>query len=290
MVAMGLGHQLVGISGDCVLPPDLTVPRLTPGLDAAPDPKRFDLSGLAEAPTCRAELMQFRPDLVCTSLREELDSTARADNAKVLLQHILPEAKLLNFFPRTLEQIYGMYEGLGKITKCQKGHDLAQKLKAQVMDWGDNFYERMKNKKVCFLSSAQPLKLAGLWIPDLINSCSALSQFRVAGQDTRLVQWQEILDFKPDVIIVAPEGQGLDSSLKLFKQMEKLPEWETVPAVKRGEVIFTDGNPHFYSPGPTLRDSISILVSAISGFESGYIAPRDSFYRLRWLELQRHKF
>lgn len=290
LLALGLEQNLVGVSGDCLLPEGLDVPRLTPSLDASPDPKKFTLSGLADAPVDKTMLMDLAPTVVLASLKELRDSNVRLLNAKAILAGILPDCRLESFFPRTLEQILAALEAIGKITKSAKGHDLSQRMKAQIMDWGDNFYDRMKNKRVTFLSSVQPLRLAGYWIPDLVHACSAVSQLHNPGEDPQSVEWKQILEFRPDVIIVAPEGQKIEAAMKAFKVMEKFPDWESVPAVKRGEVVFTDGFAHFYSPSPALRDSMSILVSAIAGFESGYIAPRDSFYRLRWLELQRHKF
>ena len=79
-------------------------------------------------------------------------------------------------------------------------------------------------------------------------------------------------------------------SCKLFREFEKRPGWDNIPAVKRGEVFFSEGISNFYRPSMRLIESMSILVSAIAGFDSGYITPRDSFHKLRWLELQRHQF
>jgi iron complex transport system substrate-binding protein len=110
------------------------------------------------------------------------------------------------------------------------------------------------------------------------------------GQAGREVTWDEIVAFKPDVIIVAPRGFDVNASARLFKRFEKLPGWEDVSAVKRGEVVFAPGLGLFDRPGPRIRDAMAILISAIAGLDSGYITPRDSFYRLRWIELQRHRF
>ncbi len=99
----------------------------------------------------------------------------------------------------------------------------------------------------------------------------------------------KIIAFHPDVIIVAPRGMELKASLASFKELSKLKGWEELPAVVRGEVIFTDGIKHFYNPTDGLVDSMAVLLSGIAGFESGYIAERDTFYRLRWLELHRHR-
>lgn len=195
------------------------------------------------------------------------------------------------YFPRSLEEVFVNIEELGKTAGAAfKGRDLGNRLKAQLLDWADNFYSRMKNKRVTFLSGVSPLSLGGFWIPDMIGKCSATSQLFDGRKGDRKVTWQEIREFKPDVIVVSPRRASIAVSLAEFKAMEKFPDWDNIPAVKRGEVIFTDGDIHFYYPGMKLFESAGILVSAIAGLESGYITARDSFHRLRWIELNRHKF
>jgi iron complex transport system substrate-binding protein len=236
-------------------------------------------------------LTSLSPDLVLTKITGAKDNPALLARVRQELSDACgKEVRVFSAEPLALNEVYDLFESVAKeIGVKQKGHDLAARLKAQVMDWGDNFYDRMKNKKVAFLASVTPPSLAGFWIPDLIHLCSAISQVRVAGKPHYSLDWKEIVDFRPDVIVVAPEDFPLEASMKTFKILEKLPNWDDIPAVKRGEVIFTDGLVHFYRPGPRLIDSMGILISAIAGLESGYITARDSFYRLRWMELQRHR-
>src|SRR5262249_12587452 len=159
----------------------------------------------------------------------------------------------LHFNPLTLDNLFETFIELGKgLVASNKGRDLEHRTRAQVMDWCDNFYERMKNKKVTFLSSLKPLRLGGLWIPDMIRLASAHSHEPVAGQPARTIEWSEVVKYRPDVIIVAPEGVDLATTLKSFKEMERLPNWEDVPAVKRGEVIFTEGAANFHRISPRI--------------------------------------
>lgn len=289
--ALGLQQYLVAVSRNCVLAPEQNnLARITfDSAQAAPAGVNL-VRGVCDTYVDLSSLKALAPTHILTSVYDERDSDVNARRAVEQFVSVWPDGpKLLPFFPRTFEQTLGVLESIGKLLQSPKGRDVSQRLKAQVMDWGDNFYERMKNKRVTFLSSVEPLMLAGMWVPDLIHGCSALSQVRVSGSDDQAVQWKEIVEFRPDVIVVAPREKDLATSMRSFKTLERFPDWETLPAVKRGEVIFTDGLAHFYHPSPILRESMSILVSAVAGFESGYISPRDSFYRLRWLEMQRHK-
>lgn len=193
--------------------------------------------------------------------------------------------------PVRLEDIYTMFEDVGRqLKKPEKGRELSHKVKAQIMDWSANFYDRMKNKRVTFISSVEPLMLGARWVPDMIRVASGHPQAILAKKEDQLIRWEEVVKFNPDVIIVAPKDLPFMEGVKSFKHFEKLPMWEKIYAVKRGDVFFTDGQAYFNKPTPKIIESMGILISAMAGFESGYITPRDSSYKLRYLELHRHKF
>ena len=300
---LGAAASLVGVTERCNLKKLENVkPAVVASVDAASGSSDGTLQKyLAEIPVNLAALKDCKPDIVLTLAPHGviLPNDARGGGGDITLDDLRKRlktflgnenVKLLAVRPTRLESIYSMYEEVGVlISQPAHGRERSQRLKAQLMDWGDNFYERTKNKKVSFLSSLNPLMLGGLWIPDLIALCSATSQHAVDGSADREVSWEEVVAFKPDVIVVAPRGKDLKESLATFKELSKLPRWEEVPAVVRGEVIFSDGTKHFYDPVSGFMDSMAILLSGVAGFESGYIAERDTFYRLRWLELHRHK-
>lgn len=315
---LGVIDALVGISSKCSLSTSADQGSSNQVSKAAIEPLRLtspeaaSVAGefaplqkhLAFEPVDLAKLRQAAPDIVITRVSEAVGlpedpkspsvraATVQVSDLEQLLRSYLGNSllQLVALRPTRLEEIYLLFERVGKaVGKAAAGHERAQRLKAQLMDWADNFYERTKNKKVTFLASINPLRLGGLWIPDMISLCSAVSQQRLSGQPHHETKWEDIVSFNPDVIVVAPEGVDLKSSMATFKELSKLPNWEDLPAVKRSEVIFTDGISHFYNPATGITDSMAILLSAIAGFESGYIAPRDIFYRLRWLELHRHR-
>lgn len=292
----GLGDKLVGVSHRF----DKSDPQLTASKITV-ERTKANLAASKLNPFLRENLS---PDLVdVDALRllapsHVLTRTARNDdrNFNEGLRNELcalcgTDVKLLPYRPTTLERVFDTFEDVAKdLGVRDKGVQLTQRTKAQCMDWCDNFYDRMKNKKVTFISSVDPLRLAGKWIPDMIHMASATSQVKVGGEADASVSWDEIVNFRPDVIIVAPRGKSLDESMKAFKTMEKFPHWDEIPAVKRGEVAFTDGKDHFFSPDQRIIESMGILVSAIAGMDSGYISARDCFYRLRWMEMQRHRY
>jgi iron complex transport system substrate-binding protein len=220
-----------------------------------------------------------------------LESQTLLSSIRSLFEGTTPVPQIVGVGPVTLSQIFDSYHVIGRALGCpEKGREVAQRMRAQFMDWGDNFYDRMKNKRVTVLSGVSPLMLAGRWIPDLINLASCISQQPNPGGPDVEITWKQVIEFRPDVLIVAPRKLSHDEALGTFKILERLPDFEVPPAVRRGEVFFFPGEQLIYRPGPKLLEGMGILISAIAGIDSGYITPRDSFQRLRYLEMQRHRF
>jgi iron complex transport system substrate-binding protein len=295
--SLGLGDHLLGRSSRCDYPEearDITIvtgPRLE--LEAAGKiPSRIEGSICSDLFIKEAAL-GLEPDVIVTQAPVPDDSVSALTEqfSEELSDSTGKKVRVYSYKPYTLDSIYEIIAELGRdLGFIEKGRSLSQNLKAQFMDWSDNFYDRMKNKKVTFLTGIDPYKLGGWWIPDMIKMASAEGQFWSSGKPDQEIAWEAVVEFRPDVILVAPRGMDINATAALFRDLEKCSGWEEIPAVKRGEVYFTDGKSHFFSPTMRLIESMAVLVSAIAGFESGYIAPRDSFYKLRWLELQRHKF
>jgi iron complex transport system substrate-binding protein len=233
-------------------------------------------------------LKETLPDCILTNLPEpELLPMLKEE-----LSHAFGRpVALFHHDPVRLDDVFVMFEALGKQLKVpDKGRLIASKVKAQMMDWCANFYDRMKNKRVTLFSGVEPFSLGARWIPDMIRMTSAQPQVLSGLREDFLIEWNEVVKFNPDVIIVAPKQLEFKECLKLFPKLNELPDWEKIYAVKRGDVFFTDGRRYFNTPTTKLIESMGILISCLAGFESGYITERDSSFKLRYLEMHRHKF
>ncbi len=308
-----LAASLVAVSHDSDRPDALQdVKKVTSAKEFAPSERlnpdeAFIAKHLSRHDVDLKALLSAQPDIILTCMQDESfdglvdKKPPRLKELEAALQRQAGyEVKLCSYHPSRFDDLLSYFEEVAQdLSVSEKGRSLAQRVKAQSMDWCDNFYDRMKNKRVTFVSDLvcgtspnsplTALQLAGYWVPDMIQLASGFSQERISGKAPREVKWQEIIDFRPDVMLVAPQGLDLKEALATFKVMEKLPRWEEVLAVKRGEVFFCPGLHNFYRASPSITDSMAILISVMAGFDSGYITPRDSFFRLRWLEMQRHK-
>jgi ABC-type Fe3+-hydroxamate transport system substrate-binding protein len=253
-----------------------------------PNLLRF-IRGIARDGVDFTQLVEVRPDLILTTVTES-DSAAFCRWAEQLLADRLAQpVRVVSVNPTSLESVYDSFEQVGQaVGRAREGRELANRIKAQLSDWADNFYSRMKGKRVSVISSVVPLHHAGRWIPDLVRLGSAQPQHTDTRAPFYTGTWRELLDFRPDVVIVALHGLSVMECVQCLPVLEGIAEWGSFPAVKRGEVIFCDGL-SLYSPAPRLVRGVAVLFSAIAGLESGYITKREEFFKLRYVELHRHR-
>jgi len=292
---LGLSADLVGVSHECYLPAEGATPCVvTGGPSSAGSSRDHNIeklaAGLARVSVDIEKLFGVAPDLVLTALSDP-DPTPFCNWAEGVFERELGRrVRVRSFSIGSLQMMYEAFEEIGAlVARAREGRELANRIKAQLMDWGDSFYDRMKNKRVTVLSSISPLKVAGRWIPDIVKTASAHPQSIAVNELDKVTNWGEIATFRPDVIVVAPEGYSLQESVKTMQGLERVPQWGDLPAVKRGEVVFCEGR-GLYRPGPKIIQGAAVLFSAIAGLESGYITKRDEFFRLRFVELHRHRF
>ena len=204
--------------------------------------------------------------------------------------HWLRNVRVVSIDIASLDDLLDTYGELGTLIGMgPTGRDRAQRLKSQLLDWGRNLYERLRNKKTVVLSSVEPLEIAGCWIPDMIRLVSGRTISPEQRQMSKPISWEELAVFAPDAIMVAPRGKTLEESVRYLRKLEEVPQWDTLPAVRRGEVVFADGI-RVYQAGEGLREGAGILVSTMAGLDAGYITKREEFHRLRFVELHRHRF
>lgn len=236
------------------------------------------------------QLLSLKPSCIITTVQEE-DSDSFISWAEAFVeQHYDFALRIHHVDIKSLGDMYDTIERLGTIGSfAADARHLVAKIKAQIMQWAHAFYDRSKGKKVLVLTAIEPFLLAPLWTADIISSLGAKPANSVSGTELGgAVSWSDITSLAPDVIIVAPFGATLPESVRTLPILQKLPGWDELPAVKRGEVGFCRGDS--FEMGGSFLQGAAILVSLIAGLDSGYITPRDVYYKLRFVELQRHRF
>jgi len=281
----GVTHLCAPSAKECN-PIVVTTPTATPSNDFE---RQKLLAGLTNLGIDWSALEKARPSVIVTTVLDDNPPDFIAWAEGYLANVLSRKVRIVSLDIITLDGLFDAYGKLGTlIGSGALGRDRAQRMKSQILDWSRNLYDRVRNKKVVVLSSVSPFAVAGCWIPDVVQLASGRPLHPEHKKLSVPISWDELVAFAPDTILVALQGKTLQESLRTINVLEALDDWDRLPAVKRGEVVFSDGQ-RLYSAGPKFIEGVGVLISAMAGLDSGYIKKKDEFYRLRFVELHRHR-
>jgi len=271
---LGQRDSLVGISHECDWPPDLPgdLPRLTEArIDDSESSRAIDdqvrevlEQGLSVYDIDVDRLAELEPDVVVTQDQCSVCAVDREQVEEALEEAVDGRAAMVSLQPETLGDVLANVTDVAEALQCRgeglvKRRQLAQKLDRAT---GAVPPDRAESDppEVCFVEWLDPLMVAGHWMPELIERAGGRYRFNAAGEPSRRVDFDEILEADPDVVVIAPCGMSTEEYRDDLGRLTDRDGWEHVSAAGRARVHPVDGNQYFNRPGPRLLDSLGILV------------------------------
>lgn len=267
--ALGARDQLVGRSHECDFPADvtglpaLTAPRLPlTGGSAAIDEAvtRAIKDGIAVYEVNFDLLAELQPDVIVTQDQCEVCAASLAQVEEAVCAVLPTRPVIVSLKPASLADAY---DDVRRVAAAL-GRD-PDPVVAAMQLWIERPAKLAVKPRVAFLEWAAPLMGPGLWTPELIGVTGGVSVLGDAGLHTVKRPDTALAEAAPDILIVAPCGYDIETSLKERHLLEALPGWADIPAVKSGRVAIADGNAFFNRPGPRLADSAQILRDIYEG-------------------------
>ncbi len=159
-----------------------------------------------------------------------------------------------------------VYQDIQRVADALDAPDAGRSLIARFEDKLENVAAQVSGvvtPTVCCVEWADPLMVAGNWVPELVAAAGGHDVFGEAGKHAPWLDPAQLFEADPNVIVFMPCGFGLDRSIAEAKILTSTPEWQALSAVKSGRVFATDGNSFFNRPGPRLIESIDILTEIL---------------------------
>ncbi|MCS6893675.1 MAG: hypothetical protein NZO16_03805 [Deltaproteobacteria bacterium] len=188
-------------------------------------------------------------------------------------------------YPISLTAICCFYEEIAYwLGRKSLGQDVAQRFHSQIKTWIVNFSDRLKLKKVAVICGLNPLKTLGGYLAEICSMCSSrpFSQNFLEETDIR-----QLFDFNPDIIIFNISG-SVENVLTLTSENK---EFESCSAGLKGSIFYVPSNKYSFlniSPDSAFVNA-SIFISILADVDSGYMTPKQSFYKLSYIQMFRHK-
>ncbi|MGI0084231.1 MAG: cobalamin-binding protein [Nitrososphaerales archaeon] len=118
-------------------------------------------------------------------------------------------------------------------------------------------------KSVFFMEWINPAMSCGHWMPEIISRAGGKDVMGVHGENSKRVEWNEVVKASPEFLVIAPCGFGVEKAGAEARQLSKLKGWKEIRAVRESKVFVSDGNAYFSRPGPRIVDGLEILASIL---------------------------
>ncbi|QNN51625.1 cobalamin-binding protein [Nocardioides mesophilus] len=266
LFALGAGDDVVGVTFECDHPAEARS-RTIVSTSAMPEglaPGAID-DFVAEAMRNGEDLYHLDEgalagldaDLVVT---QDLCAVCAVDVSVVddALSHLGCTAEVLTIDPHTFEQVLDSVGVLGAATGRESAAaDLVSALRARV----DQVIRRVAGRprpRVLVLEWTDPPFAPGHWVPEMAVLAGGTNVLGTAGEKSFRTSWADVRAARPEVVVAAPCGFGLEQSVGLTEQLVAsgaLPAEVPVWAV--------DANASFARPGPRLVDGVEALAGIL---------------------------
>jgi len=127
-----------------------------------------------------------------------------------------------------------------------------------------------------------PVYCSGHWVPEMVKIAGGIDALAKAGADSVRIPWDEVVDWKPEVLIVTPCGFDLNQTIEQSRELSAYPGWATLPAVRDRQVYAVDANSYFARPGPRVVDGTELLAHLIHPELFPWKGSNDAFQRLEF--------
>jgi iron complex transport system substrate-binding protein len=264
LFAVGAGTDVVGVTFECDFPPEARSRRIVSTTTLPEGLSPLEIDAMVRARMAAGEdlytldegaLRTIDPDLVVT---QDLCAVCAVDIGEVdqALAHLGCRADVLTLDPMTLDEVLSSIEAVGRATgTLERASELVLSLRQRLDDVARAVATRPR-PRVAVLEWTDPPFSSGHWVPDMVNAAGAEAVLGSAGERSKSIEWLDVSEASPDLIVVAPCGYRLDGAKKLAEQVI---EAGVVPADV--PVWAVDADAAFVRPGPRVVDGVETLAA-----------------------------
>jgi iron complex transport system substrate-binding protein len=288
--ALGLGDRLLGVTHECDYPPEIAgktvvvrniLPIETmsqPEIDSAVTQRLRD--GLSLYRVDETLMREIAPDLILT--QDLCQVCAPSGNEVSQLLKVLPsQPQILWLTPKSLEQIFDNLRDLGEATdRSQIAENLIAEGRARLEKIEAAARAAPFRPRVFCMEWMDPVYCCGHWVPEMVRIAGGIDGLGREGADSVRIQWQDVLQWKPEVLIVMPCGFGLEKAADQARMLASYPGWADLPAVRDGRVYAVDANAYFARPGPRVVEGTELLAHLLHPDLFEWKGPPGAFRKL----------
>lgn len=273
VASLGLSRHQVARSHECDFPPEiLALPVCTSpsfpidGSSAEIDQrvKERVANALSVYEVSREMLDAVQPTHVITQTQCRVCAVSLEDVERALIGWVSSRPKLVALEPNCLVDVWSDIRRVAaSCGVAERGQKVVADLEGRMQAICARACASPVRPRVACIEWHEPLMAAGNWVPELVEMAGAINLFAEAGAHSPWMDWRDVVDADPDVIVTMPCGFDLERTCAEMYWLTERPEWRKLRAVQTGQVYLADGNQYFNRPGPRLVESLEILAEIL---------------------------
>jgi iron complex transport system substrate-binding protein len=288
--ALGLGPELRAVSHECDYPADaktkpvvvhlaVDLAGLTPReIDERVSQQIHQKGTLYEVD--EKILREIHPDLLMTQNLCQVCAPSGTEVTRALAG-LNPPPEVLWMTPRSLEEILGNIRDLGgRAGRTTEAAGLIEGIRADLAALRLQSARCSARPRVFCMEWADPVFCAGHWVPEMVQIAGGVDGLARPGTESVRIPWANVLGWAPEVLIVAPCGYHLPRAREEAARLRKLPGWDSIPAVRNGQVYAVDADSYVSRPGPRVALGARLFAHLFHPGTISWNGPADAFERV----------
>jgi iron complex transport system substrate-binding protein len=272
LYVLGLGDSIVGVTHECDYPQDaLNKPRVVKSVFDTSTMSSEDIDAkirelvkdMKDIYIIDTELLkELKPDTIvaqglCEVCSPYLNEVSRAR------QVLMNKPRVIMLDPHDLDGILDSIIQLAEeLGLKEKGTVMVDGLRRRLDDISTRAMLVDRPRVLC-IEWLKPFFTAGHWVPQMVDIAGGVNCISRRGEPSRRLEFKEVADADPDIIVFMPCGFDVPRALREFKNVESIDGWHDLRAVKNKQVYVVDANSYFSRPSHRVVRGVEILAKII---------------------------
>lgn len=271
-IVSALGVSPIGVSHSCEFPPEVRdLPTITrSSVDEKEDSATIDEQvleaeqgdGVYAIDTEKLE--RADPDLIVT---QGICEVCAVDTVLVreAVEEIGLDCDILTTDPHSLEDVFSDIERIGRaLDREPRATALVSDLRTRVERVRERAPDDPEDRpRVLDLDWMDPVMIGGHWVPEIVEIAGGEYGIVESGEVSTPVEWPSVLEYDPELLIVAPCGFDIDQTRENIADLSGRKGWSDLTAVREKQVFLMDGASYLNCPSHRLVDSLELVAGAL---------------------------
>jgi iron complex transport system substrate-binding protein len=268
---MDLQHKLFGVTFEC---PSLALQEKTRVVRCVLEGKNYssiEIDRIFSASKAQgkslyyvdeAELEKILPDVIFT---QDVCEVCQIDTACTYeaVSKLPKQPSIIPITPLGLGDVFTSCVTIAAaLGNEERAHNHLNLLQSRI----DRIVDRLRStkattKRVMLMEWMEPIFNCGHWIPDQIAIAGGIDMLSNPCGDSRVIPWSNIVEYNPEVLVIAPCGFNAQRTLEEFHLLTRRPGWHELTAVRNNAVHIVDFDLFTQPSASTLVDGIEVLAA-----------------------------